>query len=261
MKKEPWYPKFDHLRPPGTYFETLSHPSGKDSEVEVAIMQDHRFAFFYWLKWINTLQSTDRPPVLLSLDWHKDLAPPTEQEKEDLGKLDRTNWTEAALFTWGRLNPYNDGHILSAAYLDLIDHVHIVCKQEFAPTPEIVDYKGRKHEVFIYDSISELEYNLPSIESSHVFFDIDLDYFTETQFPFGGGEDVELVSEYEVRETIHPKSVMMKWIFEHLAGMTIATEPVFCGGIHNSDYLLNILDEELFTPSLLHPQCQWKHLV
>ena len=38
----------EYIRPPGTYYDIMAHPVDRKQAIEVAIVQDHRFAFFYW---------------------------------------------------------------------------------------------------------------------------------------------------------------------------------------------------------------------
>jgi hypothetical protein len=55
-------------------------------------------------------------------------------------------------------------------------------------------------------------------------------------------------------------SDFMKWIFERMEGMTIATEPKWCGGLRNSNKLYNLVDNTLFDFQLFSKQAKWKHL-
>ena len=42
-----------HIKPPGALREILSHPINKSEAMELAIFPEHRYAFFYWNKWIQ----------------------------------------------------------------------------------------------------------------------------------------------------------------------------------------------------------------
>lgn len=253
-----WKPLYDYLLPPGTYQDLLPHPSGRKEPVPVALVQEHRFVFYYWLSW--TRQRTGgAPPHLVTFDWHKDLAPPSELERNDLERLSTDLPAEAALFTWGRLNPYNDGHILSAAYLNLIGDIHVICKQKFAAFHDFKDRFGRLHKVHVYETREALQQLPGALTAQTYYLDIDLDYFTETSFPFGGGDDLQIMSDDEIRSLMDPRSPLFAHLFQRLAGMTIATEPKFCGGIANEGHLLSLLDEQFFSPSLLSPAANWAH--
>lgn len=110
----------EHIRPPGSYYDIVAHPIDRRRAIEVAIVQDHRFAFFYWLKWRNKQAGQRNPPALISLDWHQDLAQPCDLECEWLSTLDTADYKAVGYFCWDKLHALNDGHILAAAYLNLI---------------------------------------------------------------------------------------------------------------------------------------------
>lgn len=55
------------------------------------------------------------------------------------------------------------------------------------------------------------------------------------------------------------------WILKNVAGITIATEPEFCGGLKQSHYFLSVIDQLYFNPSLFHNApgergTQWRHM-
>ena len=79
-----------HIEPPGALREILSHPVNETEAIELVVFQEHRYAFFYWNKWMRKNKSSN-PPCLVSLDWHQDLCYPCETEKEWLDKLDLTS--------------------------------------------------------------------------------------------------------------------------------------------------------------------------
>ena len=54
-----------HIEPPGALREILSHPINESQAIELAVFQEHRFAFFYWNKWIRENVSSN-PPCLVS---------------------------------------------------------------------------------------------------------------------------------------------------------------------------------------------------
>lgn len=249
----------EYIRPPGTYYAILPHPDDREKAVEIAVVQDHRFAFFYWLKWLNTKGLGTTPPCLVSLDWHQDLADPDELEKEWLQALDRDNYKDAAVFCWDKLSPLNDGHILAAAYLNLVGDIHVLQKQDGPSVRSFEDLEGRMHTVNCYDSLDALQQALNSGHQPAVFFDIDLDFFTESSGDCGG-EDVELVSAEEINRCLNPYGDLMRWVFPRMCGMSIATEPEFCGGLMNSNQLLSAVSDILFQPPLLSEESGWRHL-
>lgn len=191
------------IRPPGTYYDIVAHPTDADKAIEVAIVQDHRFSFFYWMKWRNRQAKPSPPPMLVSLDWHQDLVPPDELEREWLGALDTMDYKAAAFFCWDKLHCANDGHILAAAYLNLIGDIHVVQKQEDEYGEEFVDREGRTHRVRCYDSIAALVEAVSPQGHASVILDIDLDYFTESADAHGGGADLQLVPDREIEACLN----------------------------------------------------------
>ncbi len=93
-----------------------------------------------------------------------------------------------------------------------------------------------------------------------VFFDIDLDYFTESDDPCGGGEDLALMDDKAITLLLDPHSSLIEWVLKRTEGMTIATEPKWCGGLSNSNRIYNILDNTLFLNNLFSKNTKWKHL-
>jgi len=250
----------EYALPPGCNMSILPHPSGVDDAVELALFQDHRYAFFFWLSWTRKLQLETAPPALISLDWHEDLAAPDEVEQQELLGLNQNDLRGVALFCWEHLNPLNDGHILAAAFLNLIGDIYVVRKQIEVVVDAFQDAQGREHRIRCFDTIDELVTALRGAKVERVFFDLDLDYFTESEDGSGGGEKVELVSDEVIKAALNPSSELLQWVFERFAGMTIATEPEFCGGMINSNHLVSVVSESLFVPQLLADNATWKHL-
>jgi len=50
---------------------------------------------------------------------------------------------------------------------------------------------------------------------------------------------------------LHTDSDLMKWLFQRMSGMTIATEPEFCDGLTNSNKIFNALDTTFFSSSFI----------
>lgn len=250
----------EYSLPPGCKSSILTHPSGVNEAVELALFQDHRFAFFFWSRWTRILGLEENPPALVSLDWHEDLAAPGGQELDDLLELDQSDPRELALFCWEGLNPLNDGHILAAAYLNLIGDIYIVRKQVGETDNLFDDAHGRSHRIRCFDTIEDLMAELRQAHVERVFFDLDLDYFTESRDLCGGGDEVQLISDDAVRAVLDPGSELLTWVFQRFAGMTIATEPEYCGGMINSNHLLSLVSESLFAPQLLADDALWRHL-
>jgi hypothetical protein len=249
----------EYIRPPGTYYDIIAHPTDAEQAIEVAIIQDHRFAFFYWLKWGRQQDGLLTPPALISLDWHQDLAAPDELECKWLKELDTNDYKAVSLFCWDKLHCLNDGHILAAAYLNIIGDIHVVQKQRDECPENFEDIEGRIHAVRCYESTKALLQAVSSQEYPSVFFDIDLDYFTESPDSCGGGKDLKLVESEDIKRCLRPDGELMSWIFPRMAGMTIATEPEFCGGLINSNLLFGVVNDTLFNPPLLSHRAGWRH--
>lgn len=247
----------EYMRPPGTYYDIVAHPTDAQRTIEVAIVQDHRFAFFYWLKWKQT--KLNAPLTLVSLDWHQDLAAPDECEREWLRALDTQDYKAVSFYCWDKLHCLNDGHILAAAYLNIIGDIHVVQKQRDECPDDFVDIHGEKHLVRCYESTEALLEVLPVKGYQSLIFDIDLDYFTESPDSCGGGKNMTLVPREGIERCLGPEEKIMSWVLPRLSGMTIATEPEFCGGFMNSNYLFGVVHDVLFHPPLLGHRAGWRH--
>lgn len=243
---------------PDIFRQPVRGPAGQPSPYEIGIVREHRFAFYFWSRWFNGKMSGDYSlaPVLLTIDWHQDLAPPNNQELIDLNNLDLSNDEAVLEFCRVQMNPYNDGHILSAAWLGIISDIIVVCKQKFRSLDQFKDAVNRIHTIRKFTDFSEALKELEKTE--RVILDIDLDYFTESESFRGGDPDVKLDSDEEVRSILNPNSVFFQSIFQRFFGMTIATEPGFCGSIENAQHIFSILNEQFFDLPLTDPHCNWR---
>jgi hypothetical protein len=250
----------EYLCPPGTDYSIISKPNGCDEAMEIALMKEHRFAFYYWFKWAK-VNKFNTPPALVSIDWHQDLCVPCEAEKAELNNIDLNSFLEVARFSWEKLNPLNDGHILAAAYLNLIGNVYVLCKQEIKkPVVTFSDIYENKHTIYCFHDKNDLTRALQESSENSIYLDIDLDYFTNSSEPDGGGENLTVMSNSQIENIIDPTSSFMKWCFQRMHGMTIATEPKFCGGVKNSNYIFDVVDSKLLSLPLLGPRVEWAHL-
>ena len=260
------------LDPPGCITETLRHPVSSKGTLELALFQDHRFAFYYWLKWSN--ERNGAAPSLVTYDWHQDLCQPYEDQIEELKNLDVSNKVEVALYAWGRLSHHNDVQIWAAMKHNKIGNVYAICRQKTRrkSVEVITDFAGNPHTVFLFKSVEEFEAHLPNIHEENVYFDIDLDYFTlsnpfSTNCPFGL-KKYTYMKRKDIVSLLSPSNATIQWIFERLAGFTIATEPEFCGGLKQSNYFLQLIDNLYFFPSLFYNvpgsssgYTKWKHFI
>ncbi len=242
----------------GTFHRSIGDPAGRPISHEIAIVNEHRFAFYYWSRWfVKKLQGNPLyAPLLVTIDWHQDLAPPNENEREKLSRLHLGNDNEVREFCDTQMNPYNDGHILSAAWLGIISNIVVICKQRFRSLDEFTDVSGQIHTIQKFTGFEEASEEMGS--SKHVILDIDLDFFTESSSFRGGDQDVRLDADENIRSVLNTESDFFKTVFERFFGMTIATEPGFCGGRENAQHILTILNEQFFDTPLTDPNCNWK---
>ena len=243
------------LTPLGAYESNLDNPFTKNT-LEVAVFHEHRIAFYYWALWAVGIEYKNPrispPPTLVSFDWHEDTAAPDEIEQQELQSLNLKKRSEIAFFSWAMLNSSNDGHILSAAYLNLIADIFLVCKQEHDIHPPLVDIFGNIHQVYSFHNVKDMFDALKNHAGiDKVYFDIDLDYFTESSDPCGGGPESTLVPEDGIITTLDPQSDLMKFILSRLAGMTIAIEPGFCGGYSSAMNIYQTVEKTMFNGQLL----------
>lgn len=251
-----------YIIPPGSNKQILSHPIKNNEVVELAIFQEHRFAFFFWLQWTRKLNGNS-PPCLVSLDWHQDLYHPDETEKDWLAQLDQKDDEEVALFSWAKLAGNNDGHILCAAYLNLIGNIYVHIRQpkfeEEWEDEELIDINGNKHIIKKFKTFEALEAHLLSSVETQVYFDIDLDFFTFNNPYNGRGNKYTYMKRSEMINILSLERPLINWIFNRLSGFTIATEPEHCGGLLKSNEILDIINTIYFKPDLFMDGCDWKH--
>lgn len=263
----------DYVRPPGTLIELLNHPDEAQNEtVELALFNEHRYAFFFWNKWRNELleDSIAEPPCLVTLDWHQDLMWPDETEKKWLDELDLSNNRDVSLYSWANLTPINDGQIMAAAYLNLVGNIYVHCRQGKNESKwkevEFTDKFGNIHTVRKFKTYDGLENHMLQSDEKKVFFDIDLDFFTLNNPYNGVGNSYSYLKDPEIKAMLAVKRPLIEWIFKRMCGFTIAIEPEHCGGLLKAHKLLNVIDQLYFTPSLFanygsnwSKSTEWKH--
>ena len=251
-----------YIIPPGSKKQVLSHPKREFGSVELAIFHEHRYAFFYWLIWTRKIKNKI-PPCLVSLDWHQDLCFPCDTEKKWLSELDQSNDGDVAIFSWTKLAGNNDGHILSAAYLNLIGDIYIHCRQATFESDwnneELTDLYGNKHRIRKFKTFDNLEEHLLNTTQEKVYFDIDLDFFTIDNPYNDKGEEFTYLTDEEFSEILSIDRPLINWIFERLVGITIATEPEHCGGLLKSNLFLAKISQLYFEPDIFTQDCDWKH--
>lgn len=258
-------PRFDLSKstPPNSYYDFLTHPSGKSDCLELALFCEHRFAFYYWIKWS---QEKNLVPDLVTFDWHTDLAYPTDEEKKELSELNLSNLYEVSLFSWARLDGLNDTHIMSAAYLNQLNDIWVVCKQnvDVDTSDEIfTDAFGNKHTIRKFANSDDLFKKMGDSKILNVYFDIDVDYFTveNNSTTSYNNQKFTYVKDSEIKAIFNPNGELMQWIFQRMCGFTIALEPECTGGILKSMKYLRLINNIFFDGEILNEKCKWKHLM
>jgi hypothetical protein len=255
--------KYSNSTPPNSEYQILSHPSGNQSKsIELALFNEHRFAFYYWLKW-NLKNDIKVVPDLITFDWHQDLVYPCDTIKSELENLDLKNKFEISLFSWARLNSLNDDHILAATYLNQLNDIWVVCKQNHFSDwddEEIIDYKGNKHTIRKFPNKDKLYEQLKISKISNLYLDIDLDFFTIENSTSNDKQKFTYMRKEEIENILSVESDFMRWLFQRMDGFTIALEPEHTGGISKSLKYLSLLNKILFKGEILHWHCKWKHL-
>jgi len=263
----------EYVTPPGTLTEILAHPHFYNSRtIELSIFYEHRYAFFFWLKWATKFIGEDQtinPPALVTLDWHQDLCEP--DDNDDLNQLDINNNAEVSFFSWAKLNPNNDGHILSAAYLNKIGNIYVHCRQgNFSQDWEDKDFYdlfGNVHKIRKYKTFEDMENFLLTSDETAAFFDLDLDFFTVDNPYNGKGDHYSYLTDEEITTLLNPKRPLIQWLFERLRGFTIAIEPEHTGGLAKANRYLDLINSIYFDPPLFtnhgsdwSKSTDWRHL-
>jgi len=250
---------FEHTNPsycdpPGAFREILAHPRYTESKsIEQATFKEHRFAFFYWYKWFNKLSENRQniiPPTLISIDYHLDMAAPQGFEKDELLELKNISESDLANFCWARMNPLNDGHILSAAFLNIIGDIIVLHKKETYEDEKVQDYVdtfGNSHTIYTFKDFNKFSEFILEYETTSIFFDIDLDYFISKVGSYQDGEGYKILSKKKIKEIISPLHPYINKIYDFIEGFTIATEQKHCGGSINSFKILSTIEKQLFS--------------
>lgn len=245
--------------PPGTFRETIPHPGGQDLTIEKAVIMEHRFAFFFWMKWCNSFRSEElleqSAPTLITIDWHRDLAPPGEEQKQQLLELDKSNLSDVANYVWAQFDQTNDGHILCAAWLNLIGDIILLKNSGGYQQDSFTDHKGNNHTIYEFNNLDQFQEFVTGRNDRNLFFDIDLDYFIHGKGKRLYSDDFRRYSNEEIKATIDPALPAFQHILPKIDGVTVAQEPGYCGGISNMCQILQVVHDQLFDEN-----SNWRHL-
>ncbi len=253
------------IDPPGCQSGLIEHPSGRNEVVEVGIFFQHRFAFYFWLRWHAESKSTVPPPNLLTIDWHDDVGGNCDFTPAQLEQLNPKDVNELSLFCWAGLRSLNDGHIAPAQYLNAIGDVYVILKQHAESRKLHVenrkrtqkDRHGKLHQIHYYDRIEDFLSEHGEDDEHPLHLDIDLDYFTRPAKSHEPDGEKRL-PDASIKKVVSPKGPLMKWVFPRLANFTIALEPDYCGGIRNCMHILDVVSSTLCKPPLLAAGMKWR---
>lgn len=213
--------------------------------VTVDLFDNHRLMFFS----ILSNRKTDSPLNLISIDYHLDLVEPYESEKEKLLKLDLRSEKEVAFFVWHNLNPLNDNHILSAAYLNLLSDIIILTKDTDTINRKYLDKDGKEHNVYLYNDCNSFVERIKMVKGN-ILLDIDLDYFVEKSRDQNGNEIIKYEPKRKDYTIFNKRAKLMQYCKDKLEMITIAREPEHCGGVLNSNAILARICNKLFHGSI-----------
>jgi hypothetical protein len=272
-----------HLPEPGDS-TSISLLEERNGAMEVAVVQHHRLAFYYWLKWsthdwTRSLSTHDPAADLLTIDWHDDVGCEADCDYEELRSLmDRLEVDdvndpaslddagERRLMTQNNVIAYsflglrsiNDGHIYPAQYLNAIGNVFVLYKQWDKQSSEMTDMHGNKHETHYVKTLDDLLKRLRRSGRRPIYFDLDIDYFFREGKGKVQGAEV-MVPEQQIRDLLDLQGPLMSEVRQRsVQGMTIALEPAHCGGLSGCFRAMSVVSETLLDGSLLGDKVDWR---
>lgn len=266
------------LTPPGCCSDHVDHPTlwlRQRLAVEVGIVMEHRFAFYYWLKTKRKLQQRHNegqvlddanflPPHLLMMSWHDDTGRAEDCIEDQLGQLDQDDETEVGVFCWAGLRPLNDGVVAPAMWLNAIGDAYVVLRHQddwLRDSRTITDRFGQEHKIVYLKSAAEFtERRTADVANRGLIWDIDLDYFTQAE----GVPDQQyspMLLDEVISEELAASNQWLQEVLVDLRGITIAIEPRYTGGLSRSLHLFEQWEKALFTLPLFDMACRWNDCV
>lgn len=237
--------------PPGTHLEEISHGGDPSRSIEKAIIMEHRFAFFFWMKWRNQLSEKNllqqSAPTLVTIDWHRDLAPVPEDQKQRLEHLKQGNLSDVSNYVWAQLDQTNDGHIFCAAWLNLIGDIILLQNTTEYQESTFVDKDGNEHGVYEFRNFDRFQDFMTTRDDTNIFFDVDLDYFIHGKGKRYYSDDFKRYSDKEIKNIIDRAHPVFEYMIPRTDGITLALEPGYCGGIVNACQIMDVFHSQLFT--------------
>ena len=249
--------------PPGALHEFIPDPAGAtDKSLELGLVQEHRFAFCFWIDWYEkqTRRGVQIAPHLVTIDFHDDTGVEGDNDRDVLKQLNLSDPKEVALFAWCGLRPSNDGHIRPAQLLGRIQDVLVLLKdkhEDDLADEQFTDLAGLRHTMSYFLSVEDLLRRLPD-DGRPVLLDIDLDYLTAGDVEtVRTAASISILPRSTLSELLGLSRPLMQALSPRLAGITIALEPRYTGGISNSLTLLDWLCGEWFTGQIGATNLDW----
>lgn len=197
------------------------------------------------------------PAVLLTLDRHFDLVPPRHPPARGLGIEALEAHTRASL------DVRNVDHVLAAMEAGVV--AHAICLARARPVgaeegPSWTDSRGERHELVRAATIDALsqDFGRPAAspearrahrlleEAAHVLLDVDLDCFTTPS----DADPTAVIPwpEEAIRQHLLPRGSEAFWqlVLSKCVALTLAREPLHCGGLLQSGRLFEALASVLF---------------
>lgn len=199
------------------------------------LFEPHRLALPCW-----GLVRAEQPAVLVTFDRHFDLVPPVTPPADGLDVLSLDAHARLAL------DPRNVDHVLAAMEAGLVSHALVVARSHplGAFTQDVyVDRKGRRHELLRVPNLTTvaLDFGRPSahahavqaqrlLSSGPTILDFDVDCFTT---PCDAEPLVPLPWPHAViRDFLHlDERPFWDAVLQRCLGLTVALEPLHCGGV------------------------------
>ncbi|MBX5484136.1 MAG: UPF0489 family protein [Myxococcaceae bacterium] len=246
----------DHLRLAGVTRLSLRGRGPKDA----FIFDPHRLAFPCWALGL----ADTRPGLLVTLDRHLDLVPPSDvtaipDAQDPLRQLDE--------FARWSLDVRNYDHVLAAMEAGIIKDAIVIARAKprgALERTEYVDRRGEKHRILAVPTIDRLADGFAGVgqspeareaetlirEARSIVLDVDLDCFTTTS----DADPTEVVPwpRELIRRMLVPPESGPFWdaVLFKTKVLTIAREPLHCGGVIASHRLFDDLAGVLFVELL-----------
>jgi hypothetical protein len=228
------------LEPPGCWGCTAGRPDG--TPIHVGVVQQHRFAFYYWA--VFARDNRQEPPILVTLDFHNDVS--GDVRSDDLNNLDIYSDDALGSFAWRCLHPQNDDHVLPALRLDFFSDVYALrgAKVTRHAPLAIKGKAGNDHRALFFANEAQLLDAMPP--RCDAYLDIDLDFFTLPLSPSRTAGEERPWHTSDIRRFMRRRRGIIQRLLPSLRGVTIALEPRCCGGLMNSLRILEVVNQELF---------------